>query len=75
MLLPLVMFLMETCEFGMGEPETVVIFPERDLPTTCAATLDDARITNAAIAPLSKMNIFLFIPKPETMDSLTPQMP
>jgi hypothetical protein len=68
MLLPLVTFLMERCVFGMGEPETVVIFPERDLPTTCAGTLDDMRITNAAIAPLNKKAIFLFFPKRETMD-------
>ncbi len=68
MLLPLVMFLMERCAFGMGESETAVTFPERDLLTTCAGAPDDMRITDAAIAPLSKKAIFLFIPKRETMD-------
>jgi len=63
MLLPLVMFLMERCVFGMGEPETAVIFPERDLPKTCAGTLDDMRITNTAMAALNKKTIFHFIPK------------
>jgi hypothetical protein len=68
MLLPLVTFLMERCVFAMGEPETAVIFPERDLLTLCAGILDDMRIANAAIAPLSKKNIFLLIPKREIMD-------
>src|SRR5713101_3273732 len=65
---PFPVFLIVICAFAMGELENAAIFPERDLPTTCASIVDDVSITNAAIAPLSKKTIFLFISERETMD-------